>query len=277
MAERVEKEFPDKYIGTLAYQYTRKPPKTIRPRENVVIRFCSIECCFAHDFLTCPQNVDFVADMKGWAAIAPRVYVWDYVVNFSNYVMPFPNFAVLQSNIQTLRDHNAIGIMEQAAYQSRGGDFSELKAYLISKLLWNPEAEVEPIINDFMYGYYKHAGQHVRDYFDLAQGLVSEDTHFNIWIPATNELFTENFVKEAGMIFDKAERVADSPEVLARVELTRLPLLFLKCKRSPRDAIRDGSYDRLLGIIARERVTHFAESGKPHLEAFLAEMEALRE
>lgn len=276
VAERIEKEFPDKFVGTLAYQYTRKPPKTIRPRENVVIRFCSIECCFAHDFLSCPQNVAFVEDMKGWANIAPRIYVWDYVVDFSNYVMPFPNFAVLQPNIKTLRDHNTIGIMEQAAYQSRGGDFSELKAYLIAKLLWNPEAEVESIIDDFMYGYYGRAGQYIRKYFDLAQGLVSKDTHFDIWIKATNELYNEKFVKESGAIFDEAERVADSPEVLARVELTRLPLLYLKCKRSPRDAIRDGSYDRLLEIIKRENVTHFAEAGKPHLEAFLAEMEALR-
>ncbi len=276
VAERVKDEFPDKYIGTLAYQYTRKPPKTIKPLDNVVIRFCSIECCFAHDFLTCPQNVSFVEDMKGWAKIAKNVYIWDYVVDFSNYVMPFPNFAVLQSNIQTLRDHNAIGIMEQAAYQSRGGDFSELKAYLISKLLWNPEVDVEPIIDDFMYGFYGRSGQYIREYFDLAQGLVSESTHFDIWIPATNELFNENFVKEAGRIFDQAERVADNTEVLHRVELTRLPLLYLKCKRTPQDAIRDGSYDRLLKIIEREGVTHFAEAGKPHLDAFLAEMEALR-
>ena len=197
-------------------------------------------------------------------------------MNFSNYVMPFPNFAVLQSNIQTLRDHNAIGIMEQAAYQSRGGDFSELKAYLISKLLWNPEVDVEPIIDDFMYGFYGRSGQYIREYFDLAQGLVSKDTHFDIWIPATNELYNEDFVKKAGQIFDQAERVSDNTEVLHRVELTRLPLLFLKCKRTPRDAIRDGSYDRLLEIIQRENVTHFAEAGKPHLEAFLAEMEAQR-
>ncbi len=136
--------------------------------------------------------------------------------------------------------------------------------------------EVEPIIDDFMYGFYGRSGQYIREYFDLAQGLVSENTHFDIWIPATNELFNENFVKDAGKIFDQAERVADNQEVLARVELTRLPLLFLKCKRTPRDAIRDGSYDRLLEIIKRENVTHFAEAGKPHLDAFLAEMEALR-
>ncbi|MGC9327670.1 MAG: DUF4838 domain-containing protein, partial [Candidatus Hinthialibacter sp.] len=152
VAEAVEKEFPDKYIGTLAYQYTRKPCKTIRPRKNVVIRLCSIECCFAHDFEHCPENESFVRDIKGWAAIAPKLYIWDYVVNFSHYIMPYPNFRVLQPNIQFFRDHNAIGIMEQAAYQSRGGEFAELRSYLISKLLWNPECDVEAVIDDFMYG-----------------------------------------------------------------------------------------------------------------------------
>ena len=33
VAAAVEKEFPNKYIGTLAYQYTRKPCKTLRPAQ----------------------------------------------------------------------------------------------------------------------------------------------------------------------------------------------------------------------------------------------------
>ena len=276
VAERVEKEFPDKFVGTLAYQYTRKPPKNIKPRDNVVIRLCSIECCFAHDFLSCPQNESFVADLKGWAEIAPRIYIWDYVVSFSNYVMPFPNFSVLKPNIQTLRNHNAIGIMEQAAYQSRGGEFAELKAYLIAKLLWNPDAEVEPIIDDFMYGFYGRAGQYVREYFDLVQGLVTPDTHFMIWIQPDNPLYNDDFIREGGRILDRAARVADTPDIRARVEMARLPLLFLKCKRQPQQALRDGTYDWLLAIVDRENVTHFAEAGRPHWEAFVAEMEAHR-
>lgn len=95
VADQVKAEFPDKFIGTLAYQYTRKPPRTLKPRENVVIRFC-IECCFAHDFESCPQNRTFVEDMNGWAAIAPHIYIWDYVVNFSHYLLPFPNFRALK-------------------------------------------------------------------------------------------------------------------------------------------------------------------------------------
>lgn len=276
VADSVKAEFPNKFIGTLAYSYTRKPPKTLKPRENVVVRFCSIECCFAHDFTTCPENRTFVEDMNGWAAIAPHIYIWDYVVNFSHYVMPYPNFRVLQPNIQFFRDHKAIGIMEQAAYQSRGGEFAELRAYLLARLLWNPEAEVEPIINDFMYGYYGRAGQFVRAYFDLLHGRLTPETHIHLGLQHDDKLFSDEFVRRAEAIFDQGEVVADTEEIRQRVERARLPILYLKCKRSPAIARQDGTYARFCEIVKREGITHYAEAGEPHKKAFHAEVEAAK-
>ncbi|MCY1723192.1 DUF4838 domain-containing protein [Prolixibacteraceae bacterium Z1-6] len=268
VAEAVEKEFPDKYIGTLAYQYTRTPPKNISPRKNVVIRLCSIECCFSHDFETCPENRSFINDLKGWAAISPQLYIWDYVVNFSHYIMPYPNFGVLQTNIQTLRNNKAIGIMEQAAYQSRGGEFAELRAYLISKLLWNPECNVEKVIDDFMFGYYGRSGQYVREYFDMLQNRVTPETHIHLGLSPDDVLFSGSFVEDAEEIFRKAEKVADNPEILKRVEMVQLPILYLKCRQSPEMAVYDGTYAKFTRIVEREGITHYAESGKKHRDEF---------
>ncbi|NLE36757.1 MAG: DUF4838 domain-containing protein, partial [Pirellulaceae bacterium] len=66
VAEAVEKEFPDVLVESLAYQYTRKPPKTIKPGDNVLIRLCTIECSFSQP-LDGPQNQEFVADIEGWS------------------------------------------------------------------------------------------------------------------------------------------------------------------------------------------------------------------
>ena len=52
IANDVAKDYPDKIIDTLAYQYTRKPPKHVKPAPNVAIRLCSIECCFTHPLET---------------------------------------------------------------------------------------------------------------------------------------------------------------------------------------------------------------------------------
>ncbi len=272
VAEAVEKEFPDKFIGTLAYQYTRKPCKTLRPRKNVVIRLCSIECCFAHDFIHCPENESFVKDIQGWAAIAPHLYIWDYVVNFSHYVMPYPNFRVLQPNLQFFRKYNAIGIMEQAAYQSRGGEFAELRMYLLAKLLWNPDCDTEAVIDDFMYGYYGRSGQYIRQYFDLLHNQLTPDTHIHLGLQPDDPLFSEEFIHQADLIFDKAEIVANNEDIKKRVEVARLPLLYLKCKRFPNESIRDLTYKKFTEITQREGITHYAESGKTHREAFHAEM-----
>lgn len=274
VAEAVEKEFPEKFVGTLAYQYTRKPPKFIKPRENVVIRLCSIEACFSHDFTSCPENAEFLDDLRNWARIAPHLYIWDYVVNFSHYVMPYPNFPVLQPNIQTFRDNRAIGIMEQAAYQSRGGEFAELRAYVIAKLLWDPFCDVDAVIDDFMFGYYGRSGQFVREYFDLLHAQVTPERHIHLGLKPDDPLFSDAFVYDAGKLFDRAEAVAENDDIRRRVELARLPLLYLKCKRRSAESMRDGTYARLVAISERERVTHFAESGAPHLTAFHAEMKA---
>jgi hypothetical protein len=273
VAEAVEKEFPDKFIGTLAYQYTRKPPKSIRPRNNVVVRLCSIECCFSHDFKSCPENRAFLDDLQKWSAIAPHLYIWDYVVNFSHYVMPYPNFRVLQPNIQTLRENHAIGIMEQAAYQSRGGEFAELRSYLISRLLWNPDTDVNKVIDDFMYGYYGRAGQLVKQYFDLLQNRVTPDTHIHLGLSPDDKLFSDEFVNEACRIFDQARKVADNDEILKRVEMASLPILYLKCKRTPVLAKYDGTYADFCRIAEREHVTHYAEAGEAQRKAFHKSME----
>jgi len=276
VAEAVEKEFPDKFVGTLAYQYTRKPPKTAKPRHNVVIRLCSIECCFAHDFTSCPENASFIDDLRGWAAIAPHLYIWDYVVNFSHYVMPYPNFRVLQSNIKSFRDNKAIGIMEQAAYQSRGGEFAELRAYVLAKLLWDPECDVGAVIDDFMYGYYGRAGQYVREYFDMLHNRLTPNTHIHLGLRPDDQLFSEEFVREAENIFARAEAVADNEEIRQRVEMARLPVMYLKCKRTPVQARVDGTYARFCEIVDREGITHYAEAGQAHKDAFHHEVEETR-
>ena len=279
VAENVEKEFPDKYIGTLAYKYTRKPCNTIRARKNVVVRLCSIECCFSHDIKSCPRNEAFLADLKGWSAIAPNLYIWDYVVYFQHYLMPYPNIRVLQPNIRTFRENNAIGIMEQAAYQSRGGEFAELRSYVISRLLWNPDCNVEDVIDDFVYGYYGRAGKNVREYFNLLYSGITPETHMHIEthnyerLTARDKMFSDEFVDKSCRIFEEAAKVADNDEILHRVELASLPVLYLKCKRTPVIARNDGTYAKFSEIVKREGITRYAEYGEETVSSFHSTVE----
>ena len=168
IAETVEKEFPNAIIETLAYQYTRTPPKTVRPRHNVMPCLCTIECDFSRPLneSAFEENRKFMDDIKGWAAISPRLYVWDYTTNFRTYQAPFPNVLALQGNVKFFRDNRVSYLFEQGAYQGRHGEFAELKAWLLAKWLWNPDLPMEPLLKDFFAGYYGAAAPLVRQYFD---------------------------------------------------------------------------------------------------------------
>ncbi|MDF2686360.1 MAG: beta-hexosaminidase precursor, partial [Clostridia bacterium] len=244
VADAVKDEFPDRYIDTLAYQYTRKPPQITKPHDNVIIRLCSIECCFAHDFESCTchqqdangravsRNGTFVADMKAWAKIAKNIYVWDYVVDFSHYFMPFPNLKVLQKNIIFFINHNVKGLFEQGCYTTEHGEMNELKAYVIAKLLWNPYYDIDIAINEFLTGYFGMAAAPIRKYLDILNDRVAENTpegfHFGCFETPAEKFFTSEFIAEVDELFDRAEALAENDDILKRVEIARIAVRYVK-------------------------------------------------
>ena len=132
---KVAEQFPDKIISTLAYQYTRKPPKNIVPAKNVNIMLCNIE---SPRHITIEKGDSaFCEDLAGWGQITDNIILWDYVIQFSNLMAPFPNLRTLQPNVQYFHKNRVSAVFEQANREI-GGEFAELRAYLLAKLLWNP-------------------------------------------------------------------------------------------------------------------------------------------
>ncbi|MEI7912024.1 MAG: DUF4838 domain-containing protein [Verrucomicrobiota bacterium] len=236
VAEAVEKEFPDVWIETLAYQYTRKPPKTLRPRHNVVARLCSIECDFSTplDQSAFEQNRNFVREIRDWSAITDKLYVWDYTTNFSHYIGPFPNVLALQGNARFFRANHVIGLFEQGAYQGRHGDFAELKAWLLAKWLWNPDLPAEPLLKDFFTGYYGAAAPLVRRYFDELHSFHTDPAAnpLRIFDDISNPAIPDAFYQHAAGLWLQAEAaVKDSPSHSYNVRMGAIPVLYARLAR----------------------------------------------
>lgn len=256
VADAIKPLYPDKYIGTFAYQYTRKAPTGIAPRDNVVIRLCSIECCFAHPLEECEHNRPFISDIEDWSKIAPHLFIWDYVVNYRQYLAPFPNFGVLAENIKTFKKYNAIGIQEEAQYESLGGEFSEMKSWVLSKLLWNPNLDTNALVAEFIRDYYGDAAPYIQQYFDLCQSLVKDDTVMGIYIDEKNPLYTDEFVAEANNLLQQAKQaVAEADEDMRlRVDMVGLQIDYLRLMRTPQETIADGTYSRFCDFIRKHGI-----------------------
>jgi hypothetical protein len=247
IAEAIEKKHPQLVIDTLAYQYTRPAPKHVRPRQNVCVRLCSIECCFNHPLRTCTvvcsmanleHGESFQKDLADWAKVCDRLYVWDYVVNFHHYVMPFPNFHVFADNIRFFIENNVKGVFEEAATSIYGGtEFAELRAFVLGKLLWDPYQDTDKLVEEFITGYYRMAADPVREYFHLIHNEAAKnpDVHFGIYDQPRIPYLTGEVVKKGFELFDRALTLADDDEIYRRVRVASMPLRYWEVYTMPLD------------------------------------------
>ena len=169
----VAESFPNKTISTLAYQYTRKPPK-VKPIENVLITLCSIECNRSVPIeLGCK---DFSSDLKGWSQLTDNIRIWDYTTQFTNFLAPFPNWGTIKPNINLFVDNNAKWIFEQ--HSNNDSELFELRSYIMAKLLWNPNLDFQTLLNEFNNKYYGNGGKYISEYVNSIQNQIDNTSFF---------------------------------------------------------------------------------------------------
>src|SRR3712207_4274256 len=102
---------------------------------------------------------------------------------------------------------------------TKGTDFSELRAYMIANLMWNPDQDVDKLIKHFLAGYYGMAGKYLYDYLRIMQGGLLA-SGIPLWIydsPISHKsgMLNKNLLKTYNEIFDKAEQVVaeDKPRL----------------------------------------------------------------
>ncbi len=225
VADCVAVKYPGIIIGTLAYQYTRKAPKTIKPVKNVMVQLCSIECDLTHP-VNQPDNEmnkPFAVDLKEWGKICKNLWIWDYIVDYNLYNLPFPNLKSISKNIKYYRDNNVTGVFMEVNYQSPAGELEDLRNYITSKCLWNPELDSWELAMEFCKLHYHKASQPIIDYLTMFHDNIDKKhlkARFNA-IPEEVGLNVEMSEKIL-QYFDKALKLADNEEVRARVEKAAL-------------------------------------------------------
>ncbi len=232
---RMAKEFPNKLISTLAYQYSRKCPKTLKPEKNVQIMLCTIE---ANRNITIEEekqrnpNSSFAKDLEDWAKVSKNIFLWDYECDFAHYMCPFPNMHVLQPNIKYFVKNGA-NMQFQQANCNKGHEFAELKNYLLAKLLWNPNEKQDSIINEFMLSYYGAGAKKVRQYMDDIENVAisyKATVGLDIYGPPTNYkdniLSEENLQRFDSILYEAEDLAKKDKKAYLRVLSAHLPIHY---------------------------------------------------
>lgn len=225
VAEQIESRYPGFLVETLAYQYTRSAPKLVKPRDNVIVRLCSIECDFSKP-LDATSNAAFYKDLRDWGKISKRLFIWDYVVNFANLLVGHPNWNVIAPNIRVFANNSVVGLFEQGDGYNNDAVFSHMKIWVIGHLMWNPNLDQRTLMNEFADGYYGPAAPWMIRYLNLTSAAVDQSKLVLGCFNGSNVAYlTQTDMDAANDLFDKAEKsVENDAALLQRVKLERLAL-----------------------------------------------------
>jgi hypothetical protein len=264
VAELVEKKHPDVKVGTLAYWYTRKAPKTIRPRHNVQIQLCSIECCTLDpiDDPDCPKNTGFCNDMNAWGEICDDIWVWNYNTNFHAYDLPFPNLRVIGPNLRYFRSKNVKGVFMQANGNGNSGELCDLRNYLISRMLWNPDLDDQAVIEEFVTLHYGKAAPLILEYINMLHDNAEQAGVHPGCFPKPAEVgLNPEISRKIFNYFQKAVEMADDEVVRSRVEKASICAYraMIEAGGDMEDAEREAIIDQYITLCKRHNMTRAAE------------------
>ena len=224
VAEEVEKVDPNAVVSTLAYMYSRHPPRTIRPRHNVMPMLCSIECDFSKpmDVSRFSENVSFREDLERWRQVSKHLMIWDYTANWRATPCPQHNIRTLQGNARYYRDCGVTELFYEGwSNRSPSPELGALKAWISAKMLWNPDRPLRPLLERFCRGYYGAAAPHVLAYLDLLERQVvdEEKTPFIYRTTIDQMPWTDAFLDEACALWRQAADAVKgaSPQVVSNV------------------------------------------------------------
>ncbi len=201
VAAAVEEEIPGAQFATAAYRWSRKPPQHIKPRQSIRIVLCSIECDFAHPLADGgnPENAQFKEDIETWRRIAPKLLVWHYTGNGDHYLMPYPDLDSLVPDIRFFADNNVVGILEQGTHVGVAAEFSQLRMWVFARALWNPDADGQALIREFLEGYYGPAAPIIQEYIDVMHATGRQDPSFHLgrWVRMNAPFLHPDIIAEA--------------------------------------------------------------------------------
>ena len=285
VSKEVAKGYPDVMVGTLSYWYSRKPPKTVRPRPNVQIQLCSIECCVLHPINDprCKKNVAFCQDLANWGRMCKRISIWNYNTNFSNYLLPCPNLRVLESNIRYFVANNAIGIFMQAAGNALGAELSDLRNYVMANLLWDPTKSGRRLVDEFLDLHYGRGAEPIRRFIKLThEKALASGLHPNCFGKARDYAIDESMAQAGLDAFAEATKLAENKTVRVRVEKASIcayraaiePIWYMTDDSTVDPALAERMkplVKRFLELCKKHGVTHASERSR-----FEAESERLK-
>lgn len=248
-ADALDDEFPDFTFTFYAYGETDRPPKdlTLTCNPNVVPVLCGLhKACRSHKLTECGaqdgnetfqnlygENEPTIAqDFADWVKIADRTFIYDYTINFLNSAQFFSNLETMQHTMKYMYDIGITGFTYNCG-DGHSAAFNELRNYLLCKLQWDVNADVEYHMMDFMNAYYgEAAAPYLKEILDIQAAQIKATAHaFDFDWHYQSGFYPIHTISKLDGLWKKALSADATDEQMFNIEVANLSWEYFKANQ----------------------------------------------
>lgn len=248
-ADALDDEFPYMNFTFYAYLETRMPPAdtSLKCNDNVAPVICSlIDACRNHPIDECGAidgNETFM-NLFGesepaiaqshidWTEFSDKTYIYDYTINFLYSAQFLSNFETMQPTMKYMHDVGITGYIYNCG-DGHPAAFNELRNYLLSKIQWDVNTDVEYHMTDFLRAYYgEDAAPYIKKIIDIQTAYTKATAHaFTVDWYYQAGYYPVSAINELDSLWDAALNADITEEQLFNVETANLSWRFFKANQ----------------------------------------------
>ena len=284
VAKAAKEVFPDKKVGCFAYSnYQEVPDCLTEIPDNLAVMIC-----YQRQNERTPEGKAQIRNaIAAWSKKVASVYLWTYP--HLNYWKPWRHYPRFYPHLlaEDIRANHALRNVKGEFVESESFDASEgaqrewkydfhypylnhLTAYLIAKLLWEPELDLDALLDDYCLRFYGPASTVMREFWSRVETLTMERPFqhpFDVYSPADAKAFRALLQKAVDLTPEGSVYRTRMEGILAEFLLGAEPLLKIPDSAEltvPRiTAIPTETKDGLFPELPAHEMTQFDGSPAP--------------
>lgn len=149
-----------------AYEYNEDPPlnlqgkiidSTVIPAKNVYVKYAPIRSIYYYSLTDEKQNDKTKGVYESWAKVTNRMMTWTYATWYANYFWYYPTMQTFTDTMKLLKASGNEYTFVQGVYNEKYAYQQDMDSYVLSKLFWDFDADVEALRNEFLRYYFGEA------------------------------------------------------------------------------------------------------------------------
>lgn len=273
---KLARRFPDVYISTLAYTYTKDVPEGIECEKNVNIVIAPIGTSqlYSSKFGDTAKSAEAKRMIEGWSSVCDNLFIWDYVVDFKNLLMPFPNLAVQKDNLEFYKENNVKSVFHQGSREKKN-ELACLRSYVLARQLWDIDTDVNALLGKYITVAYGAAAEYIAEYIDIMHESVnSEAKDLDLYdMPQDHYgdyLSNDNVDKYMQLTQNALDAVSGDQRLTEYVEEIRINALYAKMyEKSWNIAEKEAAFREFSVLAVKHEIDRPYEIAPPYMSEFI--------